>query len=156
MVFLISIAQIFCWIGIITQDPSYNAIEESLWTIFGFTIFVIYSVLYLNINNFNQTLKIKKLKSIIPIILISTLLYILFMTLNDVPMYIKRAKQSKDKNVQYNNLMDGIQSMKKCKKATSSFKEWKEDIPWLSLYFTLSVWGSIYILKWVEKYQKLR
>jgi hypothetical protein len=42
--------------------------------------------------------------------------------------------------------------MKKCKKVTTSYQEWKNDIPWL----TFTVWGTIYMLKWIEKFQKLR
>ena len=156
MVIFISIAQIFCWIGIITQDPSYNVIEESIWTIFGTVMLVIYLTLYSKIDILPSTPELKKIKSIIPIILIVCTIYILFMTYTDVPMYFKRAKKQKKNNVQYNSLYDGIQEMKKCKKVTSSYQEWKNDILWLTFYFTFTVWGTIYILKWVEKFQKLR
>jgi hypothetical protein len=156
MIILISIAQIFCWVGIITNDPSYNAIEESMWAIFGFVICVIYLVIYFNLGKFNKNLKIMELQKLAPIIIVCAFLYLLFMILVDVPMYIKRAKQNKNKNIKYNDFSDGISNMNKCRKVTSSFKEWKEDIPWLTLYFSCSVWGSIYLLKWVEKYQKLK
>lgn len=155
MVILISIAQIFCWIGIISQDPSYNMIEESLWTIFASILLVIYLTINSRINKLPSSPKLTQLKSIIPFILIGCVLYILFMILNDVPMYYKRSQELKKNNAPYKNLYDGIENMKKCKKVTSSFKEWKEDIPWLTFYFTFSVWGSIFILKWIEKYKKI-
>jgi hypothetical protein len=155
MVILITIAQIFCWIGIVSQDPSYNMIEESIWTIFASIILVIYLTLNSRISKLPSSPKLNKLKSIMPFILIGCVLYILFMILNDVPMYYKRSQELRKNNAPYKNLYDGIEDMKKCKKVTSSFKEWKEDIPWLTFYFTFSVWGAIIMLKWVEKYKKL-
>ena len=140
----------------ITKENLYNVIEESIWTIFGTVMLVIYLTLYSKIDILPSTPELKKIKSIIPIILIVCTIYILFMTYNDVPMYFKRAQKQKENNVQYNSLYDGIQEMKKCKKVTSSYQEWKSDIPWLTFYFTFTVWGTIYILKWVEKFQKLR
>ena len=156
MVVFISIAQIFCWIGIITQDPSYNVIEESIWTIFGSIILVIYLTLYSNINKLPSSPQLKKIKSIIPYIIFVCLIYILFMTINDVPMYYNRAKKKRNSNESYNNLYDGIQSMKRCKKVTTSYKDWKNDIPWLTFYFTFTVWGSIFVLKWIENFKRIR
>lgn len=156
MVIFISIAQIFCWIGIITQDPSYNVIEESIWTIFGSIMLVIYLTLYSKIDKLPSTPQLKKIKSIIPYILLACTIYILFMSYNDVPMYFKRAKEQRDKNASYNSLYDGIQEMKKCKKVTTSYQEWKNDIPWLTFYFTVIVWGCIYMLKWIENFKKIR
>lgn len=155
MIVLISIAQIFCWIGIASKDPSYNMIEESIWTIFACIMLVIYLTLNSRINKLPSSPKLKQLKSIMPYILIGCVIYILFMILNDIPMYYKRTQELRKKKASYNSLYDGIEDLKKCKKVTSSFKEWKEDMPWLTFYFTLTVWGSIMVLKWVEKYKRL-
>jgi hypothetical protein len=59
-------------------------------------------------------------------------------------------------NKSYSSLSNGIQELTYCKKVSSSYSDWKEDIPWLSLYFTFSVWASIIILKWVEKFKKIK
>jgi hypothetical protein len=117
---------------------------------------IIYSIIYSNIGGAIQTSQVKELSKIIPYILIALLLYVSFMILNDVPMYIERAKKNKSSNAKYNSFEDLLKNLKKCRKVKSSFKEWKEDIPWLSLYFTFSVWGSIYILKWAERFKKLK
>ena len=155
LVYIITIAQFFCWMGIISKDANYNAIEESLWTIFGSSKFIIYLILLLNINQLKQTKYVKSIKRILPYILIFSFSYIFFMVNIDVPMYLKRAKVNKKNNIKYNDFVDGVNTLTKCQKITKSYQDWKEDIPWLSLYFSLSVWASIIILKWIEKFKIL-
>ena len=148
LVFMITVAQIFCWVGIVTKDPSYNAIEESLWTVFGLSNFLIYFYVFTKLGNSKNSNSLR-VKKIIPLILFGTLCYVTFMVVRDVPMYIKNAKNYKGK---YNNLTDGIKKLSKCIEVTHSYKRWKEDIPWLTGYFTVTVWCSILILKWHNKY----
>jgi|APSaa5957512535_1039671.scaffolds.fasta_scaffold1022876_1 hypothetical protein len=48
-------------IGIITKDHSYNAIEESIWSSFVISKFIIYFTLYFNLKNKStKTLEIKR------------------------------------------------------------------------------------------------
>jgi len=147
LVFVITIAQIFCWVGIVTSDPNYNAIEESLWTVFGISKFIMYTYIFAKISKTNN-INANKIKKIIPIILISTLAYITFMVVRDVPMYIENAKNHVGG---YNSLPVGLKKLSKCIEVTHSYKKWKDDIPWLTGYFTLTVWTSMFILIWHNK-----
>jgi hypothetical protein len=149
---LIIVAQVVCWVGIITTDPSWNVMEESLWSIFGMLKVTIYSILFINILNVNNpSSKIQSLRNVIPFIIIGFMIYILFMLTIDVPMYIKKAKEQKRNNL---SLIDGVTDLLKCKKISLSYKIWKNEIPWLTLYFTVTIWFSFGLMVWL-KYKKL-
>lgn len=146
-------AQIFCWIGVTTIRPIFNAIEESLWAILGTSKLIIFSYLYYNlINRTNLSPKLNHIKFICPIIIIFSLCYVLFMVFHDVPMYIKRHKDKKNKPLTF---IEGLKKLSKCDKVSKSYNDWKEEIPWLTLYFTFAVWATIIILYWLDYYKTL-
>ena len=150
---MIFCAQIFCWFGVITVRPILNAIEESLWAILGFSKCIIFSLIFYNlINRDNLSPKLNHIKFICPIIIVSCLLYVLFMVKHDVPMYIRRHKENKRKPL---NFIDGLKNLSRCNKVSKSYTDWKEEIPWLTLYFTLAVWITIIILYWYDYYKSL-
>ena len=144
LVYLIVLAQIFCWIGIITTNPKYNVYEESIWTFFGISKIIIYFLIYYHLGY-----KQKNLKYTIPIILICLLVFIFFMIKVDVPMYMKRANEHKEnKNLSF---LQGIINICKCSKITCFYNDWKEDIPWLSAYFTFAVWFAFGLFLFQKK-----
>lgn len=150
---MIFCAQIFCWIGVTTIRPIFNAIEESLWAVLGSSKIIIFSLIYYNlINRTNLTPKINHIKFISPIIIVSCLFYVLFMVKHDIPMYIKRYRENKDEPL---NFIDGIKELSRCNKISQSYSDWKEEIPWLTLYFTFAVWFVIIILYWLDYYKTL-
>ena len=66
------------------------------------------------------------------------------MLLVDIPMYIKRDKNEIiNKN---NSLVEQIKDMAKCHSISKDYDTWKEDIPWLSGYFSLGSWSAIILL----------
>ena len=151
---LIIIAQVCSWSGIITTDSLWNALEESIWAFFGISKAIIYSIIYFTI--LFRTIKSSKilhLQSIIPFIIAISLMYFYFMVTVDIPMYISR---SKFHNGKYLNLKDGISDLSVCRKVSKSMKDWKEDIPWLSLYFSIAVWISLGVLFWYNYYINLK
>ena len=150
---IIVFAQICCWIGVITTDHLWNAVEESMWAGFGILSIVLYIILFVficKVGKLNGQTKLVKI--LIPFMILILIGYVVFMIMVDVPMYLKNSNKH-DGN--YMGLKNGIIDLCKCKKVTSSFKEWKEDIPWLTGYFTLAVWASIGLLIWYGKYKNL-
>jgi hypothetical protein len=66
-----------------------------------------------------------------------------FMITVDIPMYIDRWVADTAADKQYLTLLQGIRdSMSACK---VSFNQviWRDEIPWMTLYFTVAVWVSI-------------
>ena len=149
---LIAIAQFSCWVGIITTDTSWNAIEESIWTLFGLAKILIYIFIYCGIKNITNNKKINHIKYLAIPLILGVVVYTLFMISVDVPMYVKKAKKH---NGKYLGFFEGLKQLTKCKITTMSYKRWKEEIPWLTSYFTFAVWFSLALLFWYNSFSKL-
>jgi len=148
---IIVIAQSCSWTGSITKNNIWNAIEESIWMI-SFGIFTIISlILYLKISSISNP-KINKIKSLLLIAIITGFIFVSFMYKVDVPMYLKRWHNNKEKTLGF---WEGVKDMGQCKKVTRSFNVWKSEIPWQTGYFTFAVWSSILLVKWFNNYSKL-
>ncbi len=167
---IIIIAEILSWIGCITEFELWNAAEESLWGISGIIVSIIGILLYLSISNLKSNPKIHSLSMFLKIFTFCTICFSVFMVFDDIPMYIKRWKNkdtNKDDKVSWNefkndfkqknniSFIKGIQEMNKCKKVTNSYKEWKDEIPWLTGYFTLGVWGLFILVIWYKNFSKI-
>ena len=85
IVLTLSIAQVFCWLGVISLNHLGHFIEESLW---GLTFTFISLALATSINSLVGSWLI-----IAWIGLIACIIYVLYMFLVDVPMYYQRMKQ---------------------------------------------------------------
>ena len=72
-------------------------------------------------------------------------IFIAFMVLVDIPMYIKRWRADEADGRVYLSISAGLRDAAKCKVVSKQFFVWKEDVPWMSAYFTLAVWLSIWI-----------
>ncbi len=123
------ISNIFCWYAVITTNNKYHIIEEIGWTIIGCIIFICCVLL-------SSKNKIFLLASIL------ALIYVIFMMVIDVPLYVKKYKENK---TGYLNMKNGIKDTFSCVK-NDSYAMWKKEIPWISGYFTLAVFISIYLM----------
>ena len=146
---LMLIAQLCCWIGVTTKRAGWNVIEESLWSIFAILKIVIYSVLLYHISQKNiSNPKIKFLKLLLPILIILYIFYGLYMICVDVPMYIDKS----NKNNKFYNFINGLKELNICNNITHSFKDWENDIVWMTGYFTIAVWFCLAMLFIYNKY----
>lgn len=165
---IIYIAQTFCWFACITKFHLWNAIEETLWTIFAIIIMIhciyVYTILPKNI----KSIKIIKIKKLLQAVVFFILLYIAFMVKIDIPTYIKRWKSSynnklpthfefmNDFNDKHSDLSNKLFNLFTCKKISNDFSDWKDNIAFFSGYFTVAVWSSIYIPIWYKKYKLIK
>ncbi len=53
------------------------------------------------------------------------------------------------------SLLGYVKDMAQCKKVTKSYNDWKDDMPWLTGYFTFAVWSSILMVKWYYNYKRM-
>lgn len=148
---LIVLAQICCWIGVITKRAGWNAIEESLWSIFAIGKIMIYSVLIYILNSNKKNKKIKFLKILLPILIILYIIYALYMVCVDVPMYVNKS----NKNNKFYNFINGLKELSICRNITHSLKSWQGEIVWMSCYFTFAVWFCMSMLFIYHKYNKI-
>ncbi len=154
-VIMIFMAEIFSWIGCLSECTLWNALEESLWGIYGITLFALF--IHLSFT--------KATKYIVYPGLIASALYVIYMFATDVPMYFKRYygrkcsqkltlhnvlndMKMKFKEMKKNGLSNCIKKMNNCDKISNKMSDWKDDLPWFTGYFSLAVWSSIALSAW--------
>jgi len=139
IMFLIFIAQIFCWYGVLFQNNLMHVIEESIWMIS--MVCIGFSYLY-----FNIFIKNIQTKQYFYIAFIISYIYMIFMILIDIPMYYNRYLKS---NVIINRtLYDSIKDMALCYISSDTldiweYNIWADEIPWMTGYFIGATYLSI-------------
>jgi hypothetical protein len=61
----------------------------------------------------------------------------------DVPMYFARWQTQLVDGTQYLGLFAGLHDLATRWVVTHSFARWRNEIPWMSLYFSVAVWTSL-------------
>ena len=147
---LIAIAQVLCWCGSMTRNQMFHAYEESCWAL----TFIVYTILWCSI-----LISIRKskypnhifVKHYLGIFVTLSAIYSLYMIIEDIPMYIKRAAENEET---YSNFTQGFQEMLKCKTTTTNRESWKDDSTWRILYFSCAVWCCMGAVLFLENYEK--
>eukprot|EP00980_Cylindrotheca_fusiformis_P011259 scaffold2594_cov85-Cylindrotheca_fusiformis.AAC.1 len=156
----LTIAQLFCWMGVITRNHVFHAIEESLWAISFMGIFVVTSVFA-----YQGYPEIKYIALLGAAMSIGTRscrrrrrLYVAFMVTVDVPMYLERWRHNTKQNVSSSksntkvsgivaettsSWMSGFRDALLRRHVTQDWNVWEGEVAWLTGYFSLAVWTSI-------------
>lgn len=141
----IVIAQCFCWCGVVTLNHIYHAIEESIWALCS--LFIGMAMLALARYQPDCCFRAGIAG------MIFCILFFIFMVTVDVPMYVMRWREvrqsmmcSKEKKLIYMNSFDGSIDAIQRRVVTKSWKVWKEETWWLTLYFSTAVWLSLLLI----------
>ena len=152
----ITMAQCFCWCGVITLNHLYHAIEESIWAIGALFVAVEMGSLVLYHPENQYLCKIGLLGCVM------CLSFFWFMITVDVPMYLHRWQEGlMETSVVKMNVgmtftrialpprpcrmtsMDGGRDALRRRVVTKSWDVWKEETVWLTGYFSSAVWLSL-------------
>ena len=144
---IILIAEVFCWSGCLSTNTFWNMLEESSWTLSSIILTIVIVLVLRNEKN-------KTIKRLLYIGIVATIIYEIFMIKVDVPMYAKRANNP-DKEVQKMTLFEKIMDMFKCKRISNSNKDWNQEIPWMTGYFTMGSWLTIALVNWYTNNRRL-
>ncbi|HXB18541.1 MAG TPA: hypothetical protein VNV40_06870, partial [Steroidobacteraceae bacterium] len=74
------------------------------------------------------------------------LAYVAFIFVYDVPMYWARWRGDQASGHEYSSIADGIVDARKRWMVSYRWDDWKNEIPWMTLYFTFGVWSSIWLV----------
>ena len=72
--------------------------------------------------------------------------YVAFMFLVDVPMYWSRWLADEANGRSYLSLAQGALDASTCKLVSFRWEDWKSEVTWMSLYFSVGVWASISLI----------
>jgi len=132
---LIFIAECFSWYAVIRTHYIGNVVEESLW---GVTYILIGAGL------FSISTRIKgALRGANYFAIVGSLLYVGFMFLVDVPMYWRRLVSDVIANKPLLDFWSGLVDLNSRWIVTWEIEDWREEISWMSLYFSVAVWVSL-------------
>lgn len=132
---LIAFAEVCSWYAVITTNYFGNSIEESTW---AFTYVLIGLSTAVLARRFRGALK--------NVCLLATLgcgLYVIFMLTVDVPMYVTRWLADNEMGKTYLGFIEGLYDLNTRWVVTHDIQEWRSEIPWKSLYFSVAVWVSL-------------
>jgi hypothetical protein len=135
---MIVIAELFSWYACITTNYFGTIIEESLWavaaaiTVYGFLL--------------ARAHYVSKQRTYLQMGIVTGCLYVLYMVLVDVPAYISKWSASEAVGRVYYSIYDGLIDVSTRWHYTRAFEDWQYEMVWMSLYFSVAVWISMYMV----------
>jgi hypothetical protein len=132
---LIAVAQCCSWYGVLTTNYLANAIENSIWAV---TFLAIAVGLCGLLPEFGGPVRLALALAIAGIAA-----YLAFLITVDVPMYLNRWQHGLADGGKGLGPLEGLRDACTRWVVTHDIAHWKEEIAWMSLYFTAAVWASL-------------
>ena len=132
---VIAVAECCSWYAVITTNYLGNVLENSLWTA---TFLLIAIGLLRLLNRFRGVVQFA-----IAAAAIGIAGYAVFMCMVDVPMYFSRWQAELASGQHFLGLSAGLHDVASRWVVTHRIARWRDEIPWMSLYFSMAVWASL-------------
>jgi hypothetical protein len=132
---LIIVAECFSWYAVLTTNYLGNAIENSIW---GIAFFLVGMGLGRLLPEFGGPMRL-----VLALAIAGIAGYLLFLVTVDVPMYLSRWLSGLVNGRKLLKLREGLRDASTRWIVTHDLAEWKDEIAWMSLYFSLAVWASL-------------
>lgn len=132
---IIVIAQLFCWHATLTLNHFWHSMEELAWVIMLALIAGCFIAGYFLLPTGYQVL--------MSIGFICCVLSMWLMLFVDIPMYLSRTHERKEKGHNLLNIKEGMQDAVMRRVHTNAWSIWKKEVLWITSYFTVGVWLSI-------------
>jgi hypothetical protein len=132
---LIAVAEICSWYAVISTNFLGNVLENSLWTV-AFAL-VAASLIRLAASFHGVA------RWIILLTAAGASGYVLFMVTIDVPMYVQRWHAALAAGRPVLGLFAGLHDVASRWAVTHDIARWRDEIAWMSLYFSIAVWASL-------------
>jgi hypothetical protein len=132
---LIVIAEGFSWHAVLTRNHRHNAIENSIWAV---TFFIVAVGLCRLLPEFDGVFR-----AVLILAIIGIAGYLAFLAAVDVPMYLTRWRQEVADGRLPLQPLEGLRDVTCRWVVTHDFAEWKDEMAWMSLYFSAAVWASL-------------
>ncbi len=131
---LIVVAESCSWYAVLTTSYLGNAFEESIWALVALLVIVSILALWSRCAEYQPFLAAA---------LVLGVAYVTYMAAVDVPMYVSRWLADEAAGRQYLSLSQGLSDVGSRWIVTFAWDEWRSEMPWMSLYFSVGVWCSI-------------
>jgi hypothetical protein len=132
---LILIAQCFSWHAVLTKNYLGHAIENSIWAV---AFFIVGIGLCRLLPEFDGVVRV-----FLAVSIIGVACYLAFLMTIDVPMYLSRWRADVAAGSKLLRPLEGLRDVSTRWVVTHDLAEWKDEIAWMSLYFSAAVWASL-------------
>ena len=132
---MILVAETCSWYAVLTTSNLGHVLEESIW---GFSAAMLVASLVFLWPRSDRALR--------PFLLGASVMgvgYVLYMLHVDVPMYWARWLQDEGQGRQYLDVSQGLADVSSRWVVSHRWEDWKSEVVWMSLYFSVAVWLSI-------------
>jgi hypothetical protein len=132
---LILIAECCSWYAVLTTNYLGNAIENSIWAV---AFFLVGIGLCRLLPEFNGSVRV-----VLAVAIAGIVAYLAFLMTIDVPMYLGRWRAEVGDGSKLLRPLEGLRDVSTRWIVTHDLAEWKDEIAWMSLYFSMAVWASL-------------
>jgi hypothetical protein len=132
---LILVAECFSWYAVLTTNHLGSAVENSIWAVAFFAVGI---GLCRVLPNFDGPDRI-----VLAVAIVGIAGYLTFLMRVDVPMYLRRWRGKVADGGKHLRPLEGLREVSTRWVVTHDLAEWKDEIVWMSLYFTAAVWASL-------------
>ena len=134
---IIVVAECASWYAILTKNYLGHVVENSIWTLSAALLLASLILLWPHSD--------RAKRHFLTGMIVFAIGYLIFMTSIDVPMYWSRWSADQMAGTNYLSLSKGILDASLPCVVNFSWDIWHQEIPWMTLYFTIAVWVSIYL-----------
>jgi hypothetical protein len=132
---MIAVAETCSWYSVLTTSNLGHVIEESLWAL-GVALVVATLVVVWP----RTTAAFRPLLAALCVICAA---YVAYIVLVDVPMYWSRWIADEARSRSYLTITQGMFDATERRVVSDRWEDWRSEIAWMSLYFSVAVWLSI-------------
>ncbi len=132
---LILIAEAFSWYAVLTTNYLGSAIENSIWAVAFSAIGI---GLMRLLPDFDGAVRVA-----LAIACLGIAGYLAFLLTVDVPMYVGRWRDKAANGRRFLRPLEGLYDASTRWVVTRELSAWKDEIAWMSLYFSAAVWSSL-------------
>lgn len=135
---MILIAECFSWYSVLTTSNIGHVVEESLWGVSASLLVVSMIGMWPRCApNWRPALIAGCAAAV---------LYVAYMFYVDVPMYWSRWVADQAVHREYLTIYQGLMDVSERRIVSHRWEDWKSEVTWMSLYFSVAVWISIALI----------
>jgi hypothetical protein len=131
----IAFAEICSWYTTLTRNFAGSVIEESTWALTSTLMILTMLGLWARHREFRRPF--------IGAAIVLNAAYVVFMATVDVPMYRARVRADAASGKAFVSVAEGFADSATTRVATRRWEDWRDEMPWMSLYFSAGVWISL-------------
>jgi hypothetical protein len=135
---LIALAEACSWYSVLTTSNLGHIVEESLWSLTAAMMVTSMVVTWPRCRSTRHPALVA--------CCIVGVVYVGFMLLVDVPMYWSRWIADESLGRHYMSIAQGVHDVASRWVVSHRWQDWKSEVVWMSLYFSVAVWLSIALI----------